>query len=162
MTKADLQLRGHHVAIFVSYYNKQRGMSEHPGPIQPDSQYSHGITDLIGRGENSQYGSKHFDGVMSVWDRLIADPNKTVEIVDGLDSICGFCPIPDKGCEESTPGDKDNRDLEYLSLKVGVVYTAQELIEKAIGFAERTGFWGPREKELGEGIHDKPPITPQP
>jgi len=94
----------------------------------------------------------HGDEIMDLYDRFRDNPELSVELVDGLDSICeaaGVEECPDFSTDCVFPDwqwDEDRETLKEYRFKVGETYCVSDVLERMIDYQTETGFISPRIK----------------
>ncbi len=133
--KEMTQLRGHHLAVFVNY---AKGIGR-------DNSFSQGYTMFDLDGNVVQMGN-HSD----IWDSLLEDPEKKVELVAGSDSICRRqCLLSTQSNCSPQEGDEDDLTLKAYGFQLGERPTIKTILDRVEMYHAQTGFYSPRNREFG-------------
>lgn len=108
-------LRGHHLRELYRYY-------------QEKDKYRY-LEDIMTHPYVVRYGFHFGRAVLTIFQKIVFDPNIEIEFVEGLDGICNVCEKRDDSCLRKSLMREDKAELAKYGLKLGKRYLSKDLIQ---------------------------------
>jgi len=176
----ETELRGHHVECLAE---RHIGTSRKPKEEPKEIDVSKYLISIIGYPQDKameEYKADNRQGITSgsllgkeydeflegkgedFLQELLANPDRTIVIARGHDSLCRLCPrFTSHVCQPHEDDEGDKRALEEFGLEEGRTYAIRELLERFEDYQTRTGFASPRQKKADERDREEPKLIPR-